>query len=96
LSKRPKVEVPVVVELTKEPVADKPAQVRLSIKPWGEVFIDGESRGVSPPTKSLTLAVGEYKVEVRNGDYPAYKVSIKLSAGEIFKLNHAFLDTVQK
>jgi serine/threonine protein kinase len=92
----PKVEVPVVVELTKEPVADKPAQVRLSIKPWGEVFIDGESRGVSPPTKSLTLAVGEYKVEVRNGDYPAYKVSIKLSAGEIFKLNHAFLDTVQK
>jgi serine/threonine protein kinase len=92
----PKVEVPVVVELPKEPVADKPAQVRLSIKPWGEVFINGESRGVSPPTKSLTLAVGEYKVEVRNGDYPAYKVSIKLSAGEIFKLNHAFSDKVQK
>jgi serine/threonine protein kinase len=77
-------------------VADKPAQVRLSIKPWGEVFVNGQSKGVSPPTKSFTLAAGEYSVEVRNGDYPAHKISIKVSAGEIFKLNHAFVDTVQK
>jgi serine/threonine protein kinase len=101
----PKVEVPKVevqktdlakIEPVKDAVLDKPAQVRLSIKPWGEVFVNGQSKGVSPPTKSLTLAAGEYTVEVRNGDYPAHKVSIKISAGEVFKLNHAFVDTVQK
>jgi serine/threonine protein kinase len=101
----PKVEAPKVeapkVELTKdEPlkdlVLDKPAQVRLLIKPWGEVFVNGQSKGVSPPSKSFTLAPGEYAVEVRNGDYPAHKVSIKISAGEVYKLNHAFVDTVQK
>jgi serine/threonine protein kinase len=106
-----KIEVPVIVdaprvdalkidpakaEPPKEVAADKPAQVRLSIKPWGEVFINGQSKGVSPPTKLFTLAAGEYSVEVRNGDYPVHKVSIKVSAGEVFKLNHAFVDTVQK
>jgi serine/threonine protein kinase len=96
-----KVEAPVVVEVPKvdppkEVVADKPGQIRLSIKPWGEVFVNGESKGVSPPTKSLSLAAGEYTVEVRNGDYPARKLSIKISAGEVFKLNHAFVDMVQK
>jgi serine/threonine protein kinase len=96
----PKVEAPKVdlakVESPTEVVADKPAQVRLSIKPWGEVFVNGQSKGVSPPTKSFTMAAGEYSVEVRNGDYPVHKVSIKVSAGEVFKLNHAFVDTVQK
>jgi serine/threonine protein kinase len=101
-----KVEVPIVVEppkvepskveATAEVVTEKPAQIRLSIKPWGEVFVNGESRGVSPPSKSLILAAGDYSVEVRNGDYPVHKVSVKLNAGEVFKLNHAFVDTVQK
>ncbi len=96
-----KVEVPAVVEApkaeaAKEVVADKPAQVRLSIKPWGEVIVNGASKGVSPPTKSLSLPAGEYSVEIRNGDYPAHKVSMKLGAGEVFKLNHAFVDTVKK
>lgn len=87
---------PAKVEATAEVVAEKPAQIRLSIRPWGEVFVNGESRGVSPPSKSLILAAGDYSVEIRNGDYPVHKVSVKLNAGEIFKLNHAFVDTVQK
>jgi serine/threonine protein kinase len=92
----PKVEIAPVADAPKEVVADKPAQVRLAIKPWGEVIVNGVSKGVSPPTKSFTLPTGEYSVEIRNGDYPAHKISIKLSAGEVFKLNHAFVDTVQK
>jgi serine/threonine protein kinase len=91
-----KVEAAPVIDTPKEVVADKPAQVRLAIKPWGEVIVNGASKGVSPPTKSLTLPAGEYSVEIRNGDYPAHKISIKLGAGEVFKLNHAFVDTVQK
>jgi serine/threonine protein kinase len=77
-------------------VSDKPAVAKLSIKPWGEIFVNGETKGVSPPIKALTLAPGEYNVEIRNGDYPPHKISIKLKSGEIFKLNHTFVDAAQK
>jgi serine/threonine protein kinase len=75
---------------------EKPAIARLAIKPWGEIFINGESRGVSPPMKSLNLAPGTYSIEVRNGDYPVHKLSATLKAGETFKINHAFTDSAQK
>jgi serine/threonine protein kinase len=75
---------------------EKPAVAKLSIKPWGEVYVNGESRGVSPPLKALTLKPGDYNIEIRNGDYPARNLTIKLKSGEVFKLNHAFVDAVQK
>jgi serine/threonine protein kinase len=92
----PAVAEPQKVEVAKEIVAEKPGLVRLSIKPWGEVIVNGESKGVSPPMKSLSLAAGDHSVEIRNGDYPPHKVIIKLKAGEVFRLNHAFVDGVQK
>jgi serine/threonine protein kinase len=79
-----------------EKLVDKPATARFAIKPWGEVFVNGESRGVSPPVKSLSLSAGEYKIEIRNGDFPTYKVTAKLKAGESFKINHAFVEAAQK
>jgi serine/threonine protein kinase len=93
----PKIEAPMIETTKAEPiVADKPAIARLSIKPWGEVLVNGEMKGVSPPLKALTLAPGEYNVEIRNGDYPPHKITIKLKPGEMFKLNHAFVDATQK
>jgi serine/threonine protein kinase len=78
-----------------EQAVDKPAVTRLSIKPWGEVFINGENKGVSPPLKVLSLPAGTYAIEVRNGDYPSYKTTVTLKAGEIAKVNHTFVDNVQ-
>jgi serine/threonine protein kinase len=91
------VQTPPVETVTPEVVpVDKPAVAKLSIKPWGEVYVNGESRGVSPPLKALTLKPGDYKIEIRNGDYPARNLTIKLKSGEVFKLNHAFVDAAQK
>ncbi len=75
---------------------DKPALARLSIKPWGEVYVNGEARGVSPPLKTISLVAGEYSFEIRNGDYPIHKVRIKLKSGEVYRINHAFVDPAQK
>jgi hypothetical protein len=43
-----------------------PGTVHLAITPWGEIYVNGKSRGVSPPIKSLKLAPGKYKIEIRN------------------------------
>lgn len=48
-------------------------RVVLNIRPWGQVFVDGAERGVSPPLKSLSLRPGIYNIEVRNGDLDVYR-----------------------
>lgn len=87
----------VAVSPEKQPeVADKPATARFSIKPWGEIFVNNESKGVSPPLKAMSLPAGNYAIEVRNGDYPSYKTNLTLKAGETIRINHAFIDNGPK
>ena len=81
---------------TAQPPLDKPGVARLVIKPWGEVFVNGQSRGVSPPLKTLSLPAGDYSIEIRNGDYPARMLRLKLKPGEVSKINHTFVDPAQK
>ena len=49
-----------------------PATVFLNVAPWGEMFVNGKSQGVSPPMKSLKLDPGKYKIEIKNTTFPAH------------------------
>jgi len=53
-----------------EPVAP-PANgsLAIAVSPWGEVLVDGSSRGISPPLSTLTLPAGRHTIEIRNGDF---------------------------
>ena len=53
---------------------------RLSIRPWGEIYVDGVRRGISPPMKSLQLLPGDYKIEVRNGSLTPHRLQLQVSA----------------
>jgi hypothetical protein len=64
--------------------------VSLAIAPWGEVLVNGELRGVSPPLTTLRLPPGSYWIEVRNGDAPPLQASIEVKAGETQTLRHRF------
>lgn len=68
----------------------KPGIVRLSIHPWGEVFVDGGRRGVSPPMKSFSLPPGKHQVEIRNGSFAPYKETIEVKSGGEFTVQYAF------
>ncbi|NVM89638.1 non-specific serine/threonine protein kinase [Variovorax sp. SG517] len=48
-------------------------RIVFNVRPWGQVFVDGADRGVSPPLKSLSLRPGIYNIEVRNGDLEVYR-----------------------
>jgi serine/threonine protein kinase len=76
------------------PDADKPSAVRFTVQPWGEIFVNGESKGVSPPMKSLTLPPGEYDIEIRNSDFPSHKLKATLANGKSFRVNHSFGDAI--
>jgi serine/threonine protein kinase len=68
----------------------KAPSVRLFIKPWGQVTVDGQSQGVSPPLTHLTLTPGEHVVSITNGNFPPATIRITVpEKGEIV-VSHRF------
>ena len=66
------------------------ATVSLGIAPWGEVYVDGAKRGVSPPMNSLQMSPGKHQIEIRNTTFPAYKQTVDVKPGEQLKIIHKF------
>jgi class 3 adenylate cyclase len=67
-----------------------PARLELAVAPWGEVLIDGRSRGLSPPLRVIEVAPGTHKVEIRNSTFPAHVAQIEVKPGEVVKIQHRF------
>jgi class 3 adenylate cyclase len=68
----------------------KPGTVKLAVQPWGEIYIDGNKRGISPPLKSITLPPGKHRVEIRNGQFAAHKETIDVKSGKELTVRYAF------
>ncbi|MFD4836232.1 serine/threonine protein kinase [Achromobacter sp. NPDC058515] len=82
-------EAPAVVEEAPKP-KPVPVTVRLDIRPWGEVWINGVARGISPPVKEIKLIPGKYQVVLRNADLPPYRATLEIKAGKPAVISHAF------
>jgi serine/threonine-protein kinase len=84
------------VETPSEPSSPSPppvprtATVRLAISPWGEVFIDGKFRGMTPPMEALELPPGRHRLEIRNNLMPTYVADVRLDAGDTRQIRHRF------
>ena len=70
------------------PVRD--GSVTLAVAPWGEVYVDGAARGVSPPLTQLSLPPGAHTIEIRNNTSPPFSVRVELKSGESIALQHRF------
>lgn len=66
------------------------ASLNLAITPWGEIFVDGQSHGVSPPLLELKLSPGKHTIEVRNTGFAAYTETVELSVDKPVKIRHKF------
>lgn len=77
-------------EAASQAVPVRDGTVKLAITPWGEVFVNGVGRGVSPPLTQLSLAPGAHTIEVRNNTSPPFTVRVELRSGESISLQHRF------
>ena len=64
--------------------------VTLAISPWGEVSVDGATRGVSPPLTQQSLPPGVHTIEVRNGAAAPFVARVEVRSGETLGLQHRF------
>jgi class 3 adenylate cyclase/outer membrane biosynthesis protein TonB len=67
-----------------------PATLVFAITPWGEIFVNGKSRGVTPPMKSIKLDPGKYKIEIRNTTFPPHAENFDLKARDEVTVRHKF------
>ena len=65
-------------------------KILFSIKPWGEIIVDGKTRGVSPPIKELSIPEGRHRIEVRNGTFQGYKSELDIKAGSTGSVSYSF------
>lgn len=68
----------------------RPAIITLAVKPRGEVFVDGVSKGLTPPMKNLEVAAGKHVVTIRNPGSPPLEIALNLKAGEETTITHTF------
>jgi hypothetical protein len=52
--------------------AGRGGKLELAVTPWGEVLVDGKSRGISPPLRELEILPGSHTIEIRNSTFPAH------------------------
>jgi hypothetical protein len=67
-----------------------PATLVFNVSPWGEIFVNGKSQGVTPPKKFIKLDPGKYRIEVRNTTFPVYVESFDLKARDEITVRHKF------
>lgn len=65
------------------------ATYKLSIKPWGEVWVDGVRRGISPPLKSLTLT-GPHTIRIDHPDFPSRELRVAPGKDSLSRITHEF------
>ena len=79
------------------PVSDTPVAapivtgtVSFDIKPWGNIIVDGVSRGASPPMKRLALPPGPHTIEIQNPAGASVSRTIEVVPGKSIPVRHAF------
>jgi len=66
------------------------AVVKLAIAPWGEIYVDGKKRGVSPPLRDVGIAAGKHQIEVRNPSFASHIQTVDAKAGDQIRIKHKF------
>ncbi len=76
----------------REALALQPANgiIRIAVSPWGQVEVNGVTAGVSPPLNELTLPEGRHQITIRNGDFPPYSTTVKVTAGQPISIKYRF------
>ena len=68
----------------------RPAVLTLAIKPRGEVFVDGISRGRTPPLSELEIPAGRHVLTIRNPGFAPFERRLELKPGERLPVTHTF------
>lgn len=73
-----------------DPSSDRTGTLRLQIKPWAMVSVNGEGKGASPPLKEIGLTEGTYSITLANPAFATKTMTITMTKSKPFILKHDF------
>jgi hypothetical protein len=68
-----------------------PGAITFEVKPEGDIYVDGELKGKSPPLKKIQVPPGDHAIEVRNGGFKPLVTQLDIGPGEEFAVTHSFV-----
>jgi eukaryotic-like serine/threonine-protein kinase len=68
----------------------QPAKLIVAVSPRGELYIDDEHHGTTPPLRTLDLEPGMHRIEIRSGSRKPYVTYVTLKAGDERRIRHDF------
>jgi hypothetical protein len=71
-------------------VEQRQGTVDVRVEPWGNVFVDGELMGVTPPRVQFQADPGRIEIEIRNETHPAKHFTLDIEAGRTYRIRHVF------
>jgi hypothetical protein len=77
------------------PAAGGSGTILVTVRPWGEVYVDGQRRGEAPPLYELRLSAGKHRVEIRHPDFPPHVRTVDVGNGASVDVRHVFLPKEQ-
>jgi hypothetical protein len=66
------------------------AQLILAVSPGGELYINGEHHGTTPPATTFDLEPGMHRIEVRSGSRTPYVTYMTVEPGDVRRIRHDF------
>jgi serine/threonine protein kinase len=81
---------PVSTSSANRPSAPVGVSYRLRIRPWGTLFVDDKSLGVSPPLKHVVLTHGKHTIRIVNPGFPEYLATIEVGKNKPGVIEHDF------
>jgi len=63
--------------------SERPATLKVTTRPWAEVFVDGQSRGYTPRVRELSLSPGVHRLRFVNPLCHAEEEVLEVAAGEV-------------
>jgi serine/threonine-protein kinase len=81
---------PVVAKAQPAPKPAGTAKLVLAVSPQGDVYVDGERYGTTPPLTTLELEPGMRRIEIRSGSRKPYLTYMTVEAGDERRIRHDF------
>jgi serine/threonine-protein kinase len=81
---------PAKAQRTSAPQPGGTAKLVIAVSPRGELYIDGQHHGTTPPLTTLDLDPGLHRIEIRSGSRRPYLTYMTLEAGDERRIRHDF------
>jgi serine/threonine protein kinase len=90
-TKAPETQIPILPAPAPAVVAET-GIIKLDIRPWGTVVVDGITRGISNETqlRQVELQAGTHTIELAKPGSPTHTQTVELRAGSSLTISHVF------